>query len=62
MKRGGTVVIFGVSGLSVDYVAHMAESYIHAKFDDREHRVIAMLEHSGFACENPTSPPKWGFG
>jgi len=41
------IALVMVPGLSVDYVAHMAESYIHAKFDEREHRVIAMLEHSG---------------
>jgi len=41
------IALVMVPGLSVDYVAHLAESYIHAKFDDREHRVIAMLGHSG---------------
>lgn len=36
-----------VPGLSVDYVAHMAEAYNGAKYKDREHRVVHMLEHSG---------------
>merc|ERR1719210_283394 len=36
-----------VPGLSVDYVAHMAEAYNGEKLDDREHRVIHMLEAMG---------------
>eukprot|EP00747_Dinoflagellata_sp_TGD_P063515 gnl/TRDRNA2_/TRDRNA2_153488_c0_seq1.p1 gnl/TRDRNA2_/TRDRNA2_153488_c0~~gnl/TRDRNA2_/TRDRNA2_153488_c0_seq1.p1 ORF type:complete len:658 (+),score=89.13 gnl/TRDRNA2_/TRDRNA2_153488_c0_seq1:156-1976(+) len=35
-----------VPGLSVDYVAHMAEAYNGVKYNDREHRVVHMLEHS----------------
>lgn len=36
-----------VPGLSVDFTAHLAEAYMGAKYDDREHRVIHCLEHSG---------------
>eukprot|EP00930_Biecheleria_cincta_P102937 TRINITY_DN9479_c0_g4_i1.p1 TRINITY_DN9479_c0_g4~~TRINITY_DN9479_c0_g4_i1.p1 ORF type:complete len:1108 (+),score=159.52 TRINITY_DN9479_c0_g4_i1:3-3326(+) len=36
-----------VPGLSVDFTAHLAEAYMGAKYDDREHRVIHALEHSG---------------
>jgi len=41
------ITLVMVPGLSVDYVAHLAEAYNQAKYDDREHRVIHALEHSG---------------
>lgn len=36
-----------VPGLSVDFTAHLAESYNQAKYDNREARVVHALEHSG---------------
>jgi len=41
------IVLVMVPGLSVDFTAHLAEAYNGAKYDDREHRVIHALEHSG---------------
>eukprot|EP00928_Gymnodinium_smaydae_P078030 TRINITY_DN6161_c0_g1_i1.p1 TRINITY_DN6161_c0_g1~~TRINITY_DN6161_c0_g1_i1.p1 ORF type:complete len:1184 (-),score=129.57 TRINITY_DN6161_c0_g1_i1:89-3640(-) len=41
------IVLVMVPGLSVDFTAHLAEAYNQAKFDDREHRVVHALEHSG---------------
>jgi len=41
------IVLVMVPGLSVDFTAHLAEAYSQAKYDDREHRVVHSLEHSG---------------
>jgi len=41
------IVLVMVPGLSVDFTAHLAEAYNNAKYDDREHRVVHALEHSG---------------
>merc|ERR1712232_932003 len=41
------IVLVMVPGLAVDFTAHLAEAYNQAKYDDREHRVVHALEHSG---------------
>jgi len=41
------IILVMVPGLSVDFTAHMAESYNQAKSEDRDHRVVHALEHSG---------------
>merc|ERR1712232_827555 len=41
------IVLVMVPGLSVDFTAHLAEAYNQAKYEDREHRVVHALEHSG---------------
>jgi len=41
------IVLVMVPGLSVDFTAHLAEAYCQAKYDNREHRVVHALEHSG---------------
>jgi len=41
------IILVMVPGLSVDFTAHMAESYNQSKSDDRDERVREALEHSG---------------
>mmetsp|Transcript_56988 Transcript_56988/g.121076 ORF Transcript_56988/g.121076 Transcript_56988/m.121076 type:complete len:1127 (+) Transcript_56988:65-3445(+) len=43
------IALVMVPGLSVDFTAHLAESYNQAHYDNREHRVIHALEHSGIS-------------
>jgi hypothetical protein len=41
------IVLLLVPGLSVDFIVQVAEAFNQAKYDNRKHRVLHALEHSG---------------